>query len=59
VGHSAIAVLENDLYYIPDISKCISTSKRLTFNGKFNTIYNGITDRLYEGMKKLENFILS
>jgi len=49
VGHAAVAVLNNDLYFIPDISKSHLNSKRLTFDGLFNTIYNGVTDRIYKG----------
>ena len=48
-GHSLVASANNDIYYIEDVSKPTSTSQRLTSTGEFNTIYNGIADRLYEG----------
>ena len=49
VGHSLVAAVDNDLYYVGDVSKASTTSHRLTTTGRYKTIYNGIADRLYEG----------
>jgi hypothetical protein len=49
VGHSIVASVDNDLYYVGDVSKASTTSQRLTTTGRYNMIYNGIADRLYEG----------
>ncbi len=49
VGHSLVAASNNDLYYIGDVTKASTTSHRLTSTGEFNTFYNGMADRLYEG----------
>jgi len=48
-GHAAVVIAQNDIYFIPDITKSQTSSHRVTYDGKANTVYNGITDRLYEG----------
>lgn len=39
---------QNDIYYIPDIT--LDQTVRLTFDGSFNGIYNGIPDWTYRGV---------
>ena len=44
-----MAAANNDLFYVGDVTKAAMTSHRLTTTGEYNTIYNGMADRLYEG----------
>lgn len=39
---------QNDIYYIPDVT--IDQTERLTSDGSFNAISNGIPDWTYRGM---------
>lgn len=48
VGRSLVAVVQNDLYYIQDVS-VRGQAKRLTTTGKPGLIFNGVPDWLYEG----------
>lgn len=54
---AVVYVLENDIYYVSDVT--IDQAERLTFDGSFNSIYNGIPDWTYRGMlsKKKENWL--
>lgn len=38
---------QNDIYYVPDIT--LDQTIRLTFDGSFNAIYNGVPDWTYRG----------
>ena len=46
--NSAVAyVLDNDIYYVSDVT--VDQAERLTSDGSFNSIYNGIPDWTYRG----------
>ena len=57
-GHSLVAASNNDLYYIGDVTKASVTSHRLTSTGEFNTFYNGMADRLYEGKFSVQSLFI-
>ena len=41
-------VAQNDIYFLSNVTD--GHAKRLTTNGAFNTIYNGIADWTYQGL---------
>lgn len=41
-------VAQNDIFYLPDVTD--TEAERLTTNGAFNAIYNGIADWTYQGV---------
>ena len=40
-------VTQNDVYFLADVTN--GQAKRLTTNGAFNAVYNGIADWTYQG----------
>ena len=46
-GSSLVYVYQNDLYLVSDVTN--GQSRRLTNDGAFNLIYNGIPDWTYQG----------
>ena len=48
LGHALAVVVDNDLYYLRDVS-ARGQVERITNSGQAGLIFNGIADWLYEG----------
>jgi hypothetical protein len=46
--NALVYVRQNDIFYIADIT--VDQSERLTIDGTFNEIFNGIPDWTYQGI---------
>jgi hypothetical protein len=58
IAHSMAIVVDNDLYYIEDVT-VKGRAKRLTTSGKPGLIFNGVADWLYEGnIFKKANYVV-
>ena len=47
--NALVYVRQNDIFYIADVT--VDQSERLTTDGSFNEIYNGIPDWTYQGIR--------